>query len=43
MFQPAPHRLGLLLTAYIFFDASNVRCWRYSGNVGISPHSTGAL
>ena len=28
MFQPAPQRLGLVPTAYIFFDASKVRCWR---------------
>ena len=28
MFQPAPHRVGLLLTAYIFVDVSKVRCWR---------------
>ena len=26
MFQPAPHRVGLLLTAYIFFEVSRVRC-----------------
>ncbi len=26
MFQPAPHRVGLPLTAYIFVDVSSVRC-----------------
>ena len=26
MFHPAPHRVGLLLTAYIFFDVIRVRC-----------------
>ncbi len=26
MFHPAPHRVGLLLTAYIFVDVSRVRC-----------------
>src|SRR5262249_56655897 len=43
MFQPAPQRVGFLLTAYIFFDINSVRCCRYSGKVGMSPHSIGAL
>ena len=42
MFQPAPQRVGFRLTAYIFFDISNVRCCRYNGIVGMSPQSTGA-
>src|ERR1700750_3175476 len=41
MFHPAPHRVGLLLTAYIFFDVISVRCCRYSGSVGILPHRIG--
>src|SRR5262245_38513586 len=41
MFHPAPHPVGLLLTAYIFFDVIRVRCYRYSGSVGISPHRIG--
>ena len=43
MFQPAPQRVGFLLTAYIFFDINSVRCCRYRGNVGISAQSTGAV
>ncbi|CFE47437.1 Uncharacterised protein [Mycobacterium tuberculosis] len=42
MFHPAPHRVGFLLTAYIFVDINNVRCCRYNGKVGISSQSTGA-
>ena len=41
MFQPAPQRVGLLLTAYIFFDVIRVRCCRYSGSVGMSAHRIG--
>src|SRR4029079_3791559 len=41
MFHPAPQRVGLLLTAYIFFVVINERCCRYNGSVGTSAQRMG--
>ena len=42
IFHPAPHLVGLASTPNIFLVEITVRCWRYSGRVGMSSHSSGA-